>query len=439
MNLPFIPTQGGSHATLDSLYPPAAWQLPVNPALPAPRLPAPPVERQNHGDYREYYGRNVLAELDVAGRPERLAVINKAWPHSLFDVMLLVADPQTVHTGVGDTADPTLTALLHAAHTYVRFLSQPDTVRHFDLAGAQLVIGFNHDRTLDRDNGQWWDKTMHWHLNVWPRSVRTAVRPHRLVDIHDTTLRRSLVDPCAYLAHQVMADALARSPLPDGCRILPPDPTRDAARGLPVGLKVRLPHWRFTTTAACVTLLHTLHDTAEHTYAALRQAFTGSPAMCPAWQRPPLLPTPRVAEHLAALDWLSPAARHDLLRLRLVLRDVTDRELRLLAGRRDLANRSLTLGGLSYNLSLVTPDLIAAAPILADTDELYLVMQLKLVSYVGHSPAVGGAVASTIDRHHGPLLTGPDRRTRHDFQHAYLHALTRTPAPALTDTSGGTP
>ncbi|MEU8967436.1 hypothetical protein AB0C89_37915 [Streptomyces sp. NPDC048491] len=352
-------------------------------------------------------------------------------------MMLLVADRQTVHTGIGDTADQTLAALLAAAHTHVRYLSQPDTVRRFDLAGGQLVIGFNHDRTLDRDNGQWWDKAMHWHLNVWPRHVRTAVRPRRLADIPDTTVRRSLVDPCAYLAHQIMADAL-RVPLPGGCRVLGPDPARDAARGLPVGLKVRLPRWSFTTTPACVDLLRTLHRTAESSYTVLREAFTGSPDLCSVWRRPALLPSAEVHERLAAIDWLSPTARRDLLRLRLILRDVSDRELSLLAGHRDVANRCLTLGGLSYNLAFVTPDLIAATPTLADTEELYLVMQLKLISYVGHSPAVGGAVASLIDRHHGPTLTDADRRVRRDFQHSYLRELTRDPASATAEPIGGT-
>lgn len=59
-------------STLDDLYPAAAWDLPVNPALPAPRLPNPP-ELTNTGCWREHYGPFILRALPVPGHTERLA------------------------------------------------------------------------------------------------------------------------------------------------------------------------------------------------------------------------------------------------------------------------------------------------------------------------------------------------------------------------------
>ncbi|MFI2077534.1 hypothetical protein [Streptomyces triculaminicus] len=422
---------GARPGGLDALYPDAAWDLPVNAALPAPRLADPPAERCNLGAYRDYYGPCILREFPVAGEIERLAVVDKAFPHSLYDVMLLVARDDVVRRSVGDTPDAVLAALLRAAAMFVEFLSDPAVVRGFGLEDGRLAIGWNHDPTVDRDNGQWWDKRLHLHLNCWPAAVRRAVAPLRLADIGDVTMRRSLVDPAAYLAHQVMADALrGGAVLPERCRLLGPDPRRDAAQGLPVGLKVRIPGWEFLTAPEGRELLRELHTTASGAYQALRRCFTGSDDAPGAWQRPRLLPADDVERGLDALAWLSPASRMLLADLRSVLRNVTPRQMRLLAARRDLANRCLTLGGLSYNLSLFTPQPVAAnSPVLA-ARELYVVMQFKLVSYVGNSPALGGAAASVIDRMGGPVMTADDRQRRRAFQLAYADRLPAAPAGA---------
>ncbi|MFE3452807.1 hypothetical protein ACFXJ8_28165 [Nonomuraea sp. NPDC059194] len=410
-------------AGLDSLYPAAAWELPVNPALPAPRLPAPPEERRNLTGYLDHYGPFILREFPVPGQVERIAAIDKAFPHGLYDLMLLVGRDDVLRTDVANTPDPVLAALLRAARGFIDFTTDATVQRTFGLVGSKLSIGWNHDPTRDRDNGQWWDKRLHLHLNCWTAAVQATVRPVRLAEIADTTTRRSLVDPVAHLAHRVMADALHGASLPTGCELLVPDLRRDAAQGLPVGLKLRLPGWRFVTTAPCRALLRCLHTTAATSYQALLTAFTGfgdAPAL---WSRPRLLPPAEVRLNLDALPWLSEASRSKLLHLRHVLRDVTDREMRFLADRPWVANRCLTLGGLSYNIALTSAQTVSADD-LRDDGGLYLVMQFKLVSYIGSSPAIGGAVASVIDRTGGPVMTSADRERRAAFQRAYLDTLT---------------
>ncbi|MFD3760454.1 hypothetical protein [Streptomyces sp. NPDC058622] len=408
-------------ATLDDLYPAAAWDLPVNPGLPAPRLPAPPEELPNLSGYREHYAPFILRELPVPGHAERLAAIDKAFPHSLYDLMLLVARDDVLRTHVGNTPDQVLAALLHAARSFTEFTKSP-AARRFGLAGFRLGIGWNCDPTVDRDNGQYWDKRLHLHLNCWPGAVCTSSRPVPLASITDVTVRRSLVDPIAHLAHQVMADALRTAPLPASCHMLEPDLARDAALGLPVGLKFRLPGVPFLTTADCRVLLRALHATAETTHRAVLTAFTGHADAPAPWQRPALLPPDTVRSNLTALPWLSHPAAADLLRLRAVLKDVTPAQLRLLASRPWIANRCLTLGGLSYNTSFFTPRPVSTG----GEDDWYLVMQFKLVSYIGSSPAVGGAIASVIDRAHGPVMTPDDRARRADFQNAFLDHLSTT-------------
>ncbi|MFH8626029.1 hypothetical protein ACH4A8_29815 [Streptomyces vietnamensis] len=414
-----VPAQAWT-ATLDDLYPAAAWDLPVNPALPAPRLPEPPEELTNLGGYREHYGPFILRELPVPGHAERLAAIDKAFPHSPYDLMLLVARDDVLRTHVGNTPDAVLAALLHAAYAFTEFTESPTATRRFGLAGARLGIGWNSDPTTDRDNGQWWDKRLHLHLNCWPAAVYGTARPVPLAAISDVTTRRSLIDPIAHIAHQVMADALRSAPLPPGCHILEPDLARDAALGLPVGLKLRLPGSTFLTTADCRVLLRALHTTAETAHRAVLMAFTGHTDAPAPWQRPSLLPPDVVQNNLTALPWLSRPTAADLLRLRAVLKDVTSAQLRLLAERRWTANRCLTLGGLSYNTAFFTPRPVGTS----GEGDWYLVMQFKLVSYIGSSPAVGGAVASVIDRAGGPVMTPDDRARRAGFQNAFLDHFT---------------
>ncbi|MFJ6901512.1 hypothetical protein [Streptomyces hokutonensis] len=408
---------------LDVLYPRAALDLPVNPALLAPRLAAPPPERRNLGGYRDYYGPNILAEILVPGAGERLAVIDKAWPHSLYDVMLLVARDDVLRTSVADTPPVVLTALMEACSLFAAYVSTPTVMSEFGLMGSQTSIAWNHDRTVDRDNGQWWDKRLHLHFNCWPKP---AYGNHsvRLGDVADATTRRSLVDPVAYLAHRVVLDALTGHSLPDGCVPLVPDPLRDGREHLPVGLKIRLPGgWSFVTTPECRSLLRTLHKTAAATYRDLLLSFTGQAQPATDWRRPPLLPPPDVQRRLTGLRWLTPGSREELLRLRGVLRDLTGRELELLHRRPDVANRCMTLGGLSYNLAFHSPHPARPGRPLNATPDLYLVMQFKLISYVGSSPAVHGAVASVIDRANGPVMTDADHALRHAFQTEYIRLL----------------
>ncbi len=421
---------------LDALYPRAALDLPVNPALLAPRLAVPPQERRNLGGYRDYYGPNILAEIPIAGAGERLAVIDKAWPHSLYDVMLLVARDDVLRTSVGDTPPAVLTALMRACAQFADYVSTPCVMSEFGLMGSQTSIAWNHDRTVDRDNGQWWDKRLHLHFNCWPKSAHSN-RSVRLGDVADTTTRRSLVDPVAYLAHRVILDALTDHSLPDGCVPLAPDPLRDGHEHLPVGLKIRLPGgWPFVTTPECRRLLRLLHKTAAATYRNLLLSFTGQVEPSSDWRRPPLLPPPDVQRRLTGLRWLTPGSREELLRLRGVLRELTGRELELLRRRPEIANRCMTLGGLSYNLAFHSPHSATRERPLSATPDLYLVMQFKLISYIGSSPAVHGAVASVIDRAGGPVMTDADRALRRAFQTEYIRLLgqaadgnTRVPAP----------
>jgi hypothetical protein len=417
------------NTTLEDLYPPGALHLPVNPALLAPRLADPPPERQNTGRWRDYYAGYILGELPQTPEPETLALVDKAFPHSLFDLMVLVARDDVLRTSVGDLPDSVLASLLQVAVRFVDYLSDPATVGAFGLDGGQVTIGWNYDPTIDRDNGQWWDKRLHAHLNCWgPRTCR-AVRPVPLHSITDTVLRRSLVDPVAYLGHEVFVDALRHADLPADCRLLGPDAARDAAERLPVGVKVALPGWSFLAEPECRRLLRLLHGTCAAAYRALHEAFTDPASPTGLWHRPRLLPAGEVAAKLDQMSWLQPGTRAQLMALRHRLRDLTAHELALMRQRPGLANRCLTLSGLSYHMALFTPGQISSTRPLTTTTALYAVVQVKAISSIGSSPAVGGAVATAADRSSGPPMTRADHALRRAFQHEYLTRVGAQPAP----------
>ncbi|MBU8857714.1 MULTISPECIES: hypothetical protein [unclassified Micromonospora] len=406
------------------LYPAAAMRLPVIPRLPMPRLPAPPPDVRNlSAHYRDHYGPRVLREYPSGDGGGRIAVIDKAFPHSVYDLMLLatIGDDTTIASSVADVPEPLLRTLLTFCGQFVRYVHARATRRRFALDGAQLMIGTNYDpATVDRDNGQWWDKRMHWHLNCWPA---TAYRDSPIValgEVTDLHRRRALVDPIAYLAAQIMRDALQTTPLPAGCRLAgEADLPRD---GGPVGLKVAVPGWDFLHQAACARLLVHLHDVAAGAYAQLRQCFTGSPAAGEAlpWSRPGLLPPGQVAANLDDLAWLCESSRRGLLVLRSLLRDVTPGEMTLMRADMDLANRCLTLAGLDYHLGFWSPPQPDRSP---GRQPVYLVMQFKLLSAIGSSPAIAGGVASILDRFHGPAMSAQQTRLRRQFQDRFLTLL----------------
>ncbi|MFI7331777.1 hypothetical protein [Micromonospora aurantiaca (nom. illeg.)] len=406
------------------LYPASAMRLPVIPSLPMPRLAAPPPDVPNLSPhYRDHYGPNILREYPAGEAGDRIAVIDKAFPHSVYDMMLLatVGDDKVIASSVSDVPEAMLRALLTFCGQFVRYVHACSTRHRFGLDGAQLTIGTNYDpSTTDRDNGQWWDKRMHWHLNCWPATAYRDASIVPLGDVNDVNRRRALVDPIAHLAAQVMRDAIRTQPLPAGCR-LAGDAGLSSAGG-PVGFKIALPDWDFLADTACARFLVDLHDVAAAAYAQLRECFTGSPSASPPWTRPGLLPPCQVAANLDELTWISEPGRRGLVMLRSLLRDVTAHEMDLMRADMDLANRCLTLAGLDYHLGFWSPPQSSSW---RGHPPVYLVMQFKLFSAVGSSPAIGGGVASILDRFRGPIMSAQQTRLRRQFQDGFLAVLER--------------
>ncbi len=370
----------------------------------------------------------------MTGEEERVAVIDKAWPHSLNDIMLLVASDSHRRTHVEHIPDPVLARLLNAALAYTAMASDEQTVRRFDLDGGRLTIGWNCDPTRDRDGGQWWDKTLHWHLNLYPRQTQAAVTTTPLRDITDVSVRHALVDPFSYLAQQVLREALEHQlPALKAGPILPGDPLLDIENRYPVGLKIPLPGWDYLGTPQCRDLLRMLHTTTLHAYHQISSALTDHPAVPGTnargtygiWERPRLRLPADAEQRLDRIEWLSPETGSSLLRAHALLRDVSPRQMQTLRSNRHLAARFLTLAGPSYNITFMSPDPTGLE--FHDQARVLLVLQPKVFSYIGHTPALGTSVASIINRRIGPIMGSDLLEHRKSLQHEFLHRVSTTP------------
>ncbi len=412
---------------LADLYPAEAQETPAVLRLAAPRLAEPPPDVRNVGTVLDHYRENLLQEWTVHGG-DRIALIDKAFPHSRYDVMLLASD-DTIRSAVTDLGSATAEMLFDTAADFVDFLSAPAVVDHYRLADGHFHLCFNYDRdTVDRENSMFYDKRFHLHLNYTPGRDIKLGSAVKWSEIPDLRLRRRLIDPIAYLGAAVLHDATDGSVA--DTNLLPIDNARDLRLGLPPGAKVRLDGWGRLRGPRFPALLDDLHRQADRAYRTIHRAFTGVASAPEPWQRPALLAPERICANLDAIRWLSASTRAGLAQLAHLLRDTTAADLARYRGDEGARVQQLTVAGLDYAMSVFSPHRNTAARPLAVHDEVYLVMQFKLFGDIGGAglPTIDGIPIVRLDRSSGPALTAAelaDRRAlRRDFLDRALPGLT---------------
>jgi hypothetical protein len=409
--------------TLATLYPEEALDTRVVLRLPAPRLAAPPGGAPNTGTVHAYYGENLLRELALPGG-DRLSFIDNAFPHSRYGLMLLV-DNDSVRSSFAELQPLTQEALMEVAVRYVEYLSSPAVRGAHSLDGGHFHACFNYSKyTTDRENGMFYDKRYHLHLNYYPLAdLGQKSAPVRWSAIDDSSLRRRFIDPIAFLGSSVAFDAaqgtLARLPL------LPIDHERDRSLALPPGLKIQLCSWNDLRQASFREAVSRLHDAAERAYGEVYEAFVGRPFQPVVWHRPSLLPSAEVRRRLAGLHWLSPASRDGLFELARLLRNVTEDELRAFREDEPLRVRKLALGGLDYSIGLFSPQPNTELSPLDTHGPVYLVMQFRLFGDIGSAglAPIGDVPIVRIDRKNGPILTPSDIKDRTKLRQGFLEDM----------------
>jgi hypothetical protein len=393
--------------------------LPVIPRVKVPRMPDPPVRELNLKTVSTYYNARVLAEVKVCGTDETVALIDKAFPHSRFDVMLLVSNDE-VHSSVTDVDDSTASVVWALASEFRRYLRRPDIRARFDLAGCELHQCFNFSRdTVDRENGQFYDKRFHLHMNCWPeRDLRdlTAV-PFGAID--NATTRRRMMDPLTYLGPRIMYDLLASRV--EGYQVLPVDVDEDIRRRLPPGFKVRLDGWDSLREPRFARLLRRLHLSADSAYRALFRAITGQAHAPRAWHRENLLDLPAIEENLKRIPWLGEQTRRLVCELASGLREVSAQEMHAFRADHGLASRYLAMAGLDYSIGLCSSP-SGQSDVPAEDEQAYVVMQFRLLGEVGSAslPPLRNACMALLDRQDGPVMSDEDLHDRQEFIGGFL-------------------
>jgi hypothetical protein len=318
--------------------------------------------------------------------------------------------------------------VLDLSAEFVDFLSDPEVCRRYGLDGGQLNLAYNYDRhTVDRDNSMCCDKRFHLHLNYWVADELNDMRPVAWGEIEDQAVRRTLVDPVAYLSEMIMRDRIARYPLP--VPLLTVDSDRDQTLGLPAGPKIEFPDWGFLRDPSFATVLGDLHREAETAYAELYEDFVGEQFAPRPWHRPRLLPRQRIEANLRARSWLSPDTVDGLVVLARSLVDLEELGVTAMEDADPATLNKVALAGLDYAIALFRPARNTVETPLNRGGPVYLVMHCKMFASVGGAglPIIDRVPVVRLDRSRGRLFTTDEvekrRRLRADFLDRHLPGL----------------
>ncbi|MEA3640215.1 MAG: hypothetical protein VBE63_09760 [Lamprobacter sp.] len=399
-----------------------------------------------------------LGQEAAAHPSDRLALIDKAAPHALFDLMLSEVSPaSTNHPAKADASAVTPATgrvLWQTAANFRRFVASPEIRRAFDLDGGWLQLALNCDpHTHDRESVQAL-KQFHLHLIYWRAcELRPLQQVERLADQCDPMLMRQCLDPLSFLGSALLYERLADLDLENagehigagadnranagsgdrsrtGITLLPPDPAATCAGQRPLGCLLRIAHWDVLATAAFEQFIRRLHRRLAETATLLLQAFTGATQPPAPWQRHRLLPSARIAEQLGQLG-LSAESHAGLLALAHGLHDLPDpvaQALRRAAPARRM--HCMTLNQPCYSLTLSPMD-ARGHPSLSRDEPLLLSLQVKLLSGIGGAGLCSfpGIPSVRVLRSQG-CFSDADWRQRADFQRRFAtynsHALRTT-------------
>ena len=372
------------------------------------RIPGPPAEyaltrtEVEHPDPERRFARRTIGEILCDG--DRLALIDKASPHSLFDLMVSeISDPPKATPCAVEPV--TGRVLWRTGLAFVRFVSDPDVIHRFDLDDGELHLALNCDpNTHDRESVQA-AKQFHLHLLYWSgEALKPLERAGRFGAVADVRLRRQAIDPLAFLGAHLIHGSLAEFDLGiPGARLAMPDERLTIRGDRPLGCLIELPGWQVLGDPAFEDLIRRLHRRLELLAADLLEVFTGQRRAPSPWHRHALRPHADIARGLGALP-VSARIRAGLCELSLALRDLPVSTARRLE-RSDARRRMdvMTLNQPCYALNLHAPERNHLGAVLNDAALVHLTIQPKLFSGIGGAGllGLGGVPAVRILRGEG--------------------------------------
>lgn len=355
---------------------------------------------------------------------DRLALIDKASPHALFDLMLTEVSPPTrgraAKSSPSSVAPVTGRVLWQTAANFRRFIAEPAVRRAFELDNGWLQLALNCDPTADRESVQAL-KQFHLHLIYWRApELQQLQKVECFKDQRDPYLARQCLDPISFLAPMLVEDCLADLDLgPSGATWLPADAAATCTGKRPLGSLLLLPSWDQLAAPAFERLISGLNQRLNETASTLLQALTGAEQPPAPWHRHALLPSDQIAANLQQLG-LRPGVGADLLVLAQRLHDLSAAVAGYLR-HRSAARRMhcMTLNQPCYSLSLSPMDAQGRSTAAAE-GPLLLAIQLKLFSGIGGAGLVSlpGIPSVRVVRGQGQFSEA-DWLRRADFQRRF--------------------
>lgn len=356
------------------------------------RVPGPPPdyrlqgEELDHPEPRRRFARRSIHSLECSPRGpegcETLVLIDKASPHSLFDLMLSEVSTPSRSTAA-DVSARTGQTLWRTGLNFVRFCSDRSVVDGYGLSGGELHLALNCDpHTWDRESVQA-AKQFHLHLLYWDAGVLAPLQHAQTFgEVLDRRLRRQALDPLSFLGARLVTEAL------EGLHLGIPGVSLEAVdeaavlRGeRPPGAVIALPGWGALGSPGFEDLIRRVHRRLEWLAGILVEAFTGRTGTPRPWHRHAPLATREIGARIERLPF-GDAARDGLLELAAALRGINPGTLRRLA-RASPAQRMdlVTLNQPAYAMNLHTSawgghPLTEAAPV-------SLIIQPRLFSGIG--------------------------------------------------------
>jgi hypothetical protein len=327
------------------------------------RVPGPPLEyglqgdELDHPDPRRRFARRSIHLLDCTRRGpsgcETLALIDKASPHSLFDLMLSETSTPSKSTAA-DVSVQTGRTLWCTGLNFVRFCSEGSVVDEYGLSGGELHLALNCDpHTEDRESVQA-AKQFHLHLLYWDAAALAPLRnAEPLAEITDRRLRRQALDPLSFLGARLVTEALEGIDLGvPGAFLVPVDEWAVLRGERPLGAVMTLSDWAVLESPGFEDLMRRVHQRLEWLAGSLIESFTGRRETPRPWHRHPLLPVREIAARVDRLP-LGDLVRDGLMHLAGALRGLAPDTARWLAGATPARRMGLmTLNQPSYAMNL---------------------------------------------------------------------------------------
>lgn len=420
-------TESNPQDPFAALYPPGVEDLRV--AWHHLRVPGPPPEyglqgdELDHPDPRRRFARRSIHLLDCTpvgpGGCETLALIDKASPHSLFDLMVSEVSTASKSTAADVSAQTGLT-LWRTGLNFVRFCAQAVVADAFGLSGGELHLALNCDpHTWDRESVQA-AKQFHLHLLYWDApSLEPLSHAQCLGGVADRRLRRQALDPLSFLGARLVTEALDGLNLGvPGASLVPTDEGAVLRGTRPLGAVMALPGWGVLESSGFEDLMRRVHRRLEWLAVLLIETFTGRGGIPSPWHRHPLLPVREIAARIDRLPF-GDRAKGGLMDLAGALRDLAPDTARWLV-RATPARRMglMTLNQPSYAMNIHAT--ASQRHPLAEGAQVQLIIQPKLFSGIGGAGllTLGGVPSVRVLRGQGTFSADQWQR-RAQFQRAF--------------------